>query len=106
MNARASFITGTSGAEKLLGINSGGLAECTQLGSVLTAFSEVALFRTRGFYKRWDGPFSIEASPFVGLKGGAWGGAILLMQLKMVLEDIIADMYKVIRELWLFWHSP
>lgn len=30
----------------------------------------------------------------------------MLMQLKMVLEDIIAYMYKVIRELWLFRHSP
>lgn len=84
MNAQASFITGTSGAEKLLGINSGGLAnthswdQCLQLSQrwhslKSGAFSDAFINGGMGL--------SIEALPFERLKGVP----DLLMQLKMVL---------------------
>lgn len=107
MNAQASFITGTSGAEKLLGINSRGLAnthswdQCLQPSRRWHSLKKSGSF-SDAFINGGTG-LSIEASPFVGLKGGY---PILLMQLKMVLKDIIAYMYKVIRELWLFAALP
>lgn len=84
MNAQASFITGTSGAEKLLGINSGGLAnthswdQCLQLSQRWHSLKSGAF--SDAFINGGTG-LSIEALPFEGLKGVP----DLLMQLKMVL---------------------
>lgn len=105
MNVQASFITGTSGAEKLLRINSGGLANTQSWDQCLQLFRRWHSLKSGAFsdaFINGGTGLSIEALPFVGLKGVP----DLLMQLKMVLEDIIADMYKVIRELRLFQHSP
>lgn len=86
MNAQAFFITGTSGAEKLLRINSGRLANTHSAG--ISAFSSlgggtllknVGLF-TEAFINHGLG-LPIEDFPFVGLRGLPG----CLMQLKIVL---------------------
>ena len=85
----SAFIADTSGAEKRPGINSAGRA-----GIRASCRSEVALGGSGALDASVNSGMgrSIEAA----LKGGSpsW-----LMQLKMVLEDIIADVYAVIREL-------
>lgn len=68
---------------------------------MLTAFSEVASLKIEAFLNGGTG-LSIEALPIVRQKVVL----NLLMQLKMVLGDTIADMHKVISKLRLFWHSP
>ena len=100
MNAQTSFIPGTSGAEKLLRINSGGLANRHSRDQCLQLSRRWHSLKSGAFINGGMG-LSIEASLFVGLEGVP----DLLMQFKIVLEDIIADMFKVIRELRLFRHS-
>ena len=84
MNAQAPFITGTSGAEKLLRINSGGLANTHSLDHCLQLSLRWHSLKSEAFSNAFINGglgLSIEALPFVGLKGVPE----LLMQLKIVL---------------------